>query len=41
MKKEDNLVVRYSDKDLGSFKKIIEEKFQKLKETQSLLEVHI
>ena len=35
--KKDNLVVRYSDKDLGSFKKIIEEKIEKAKADLELL----
>ena len=37
MKKEDNLVVRYSDKDLGSFKKIIEEKISKAQRDLELI----
>ena len=37
MKKEDNLVVRYSDKDLGSFKKIIEEKISKAQRDLDLI----
>ena len=35
--KNDNLVVRYSDKDLGSFKKIIEEKIVKAQRDLELL----
>ena len=35
--KKDNLVVRYSDKDLGSFKKIIEEKIVKAKRDLELI----
>ena len=35
--KKDNLVVRYSDKDLGSFKKIIEEKIVKAQRDLELI----
>ena len=35
--KNDNLVVRYSDKDLGSFKKIIEEKIVKAQRDLELI----
>ncbi len=35
--KKDNLVVRYSDKDLGSFKKIIEEKIVKAQRDSELI----
>ena len=37
MKKDDNLVVRYSDKDLASFKKIIEEKISKAQRDLELI----
>ena len=35
--KNDNLVVRYSDKDLGSFKKIIDEKISKAQRDLELI----
>ena len=35
--KKDNLVVRYSDKDLGSFKKIIEDKIVKAQRDLELI----
>ncbi len=35
--KKDNLVVRYSDKDLGSFKKIIDEKIAKAQRDLELI----
>ena len=35
--KKDNMVVRYNDKDLGSFKKIIDEKISKAKRDLELI----
>tara|TARA_B100001175_G_scaffold91889_1_gene77653 strand:+ start:49 stop:435 length:387 start_codon:yes stop_codon:yes gene_type:complete len=35
--KKDNMVVRYSDKDLGSFKKIIDEKISKAQRDLELI----